>query len=1165
MDIPIVVLTNVLHSRLAEDKAIIAESRNRLTGSSFGDSEDFRLGQVIDFDPEIGVHRIKYATKNLGEVGASNLRELDPDIQNLSEYFEFDSCEECVLVGCKTFMVLQRFKNAERDDYKFIVESVLKSRRPSDVVPVSFPPSALPRGTRVEKGSKAYTIIGCSPASHSSSRHAFEYDLVSDSGEVIRAIPHHDLKCGLATESRSSRVRSLSERVAASSRDRSFRMIALRSLASGDEDTGHSQASEIGVLKRSWSALSLLDQLSPIDLNVSSRNNGVNSEKSTIKCSVAGIDTKIVVSASHVEKSPQFRFLFGVNDSKPSYDLGSRDITLVSAFQQLSEQMNHHDSERLNADHKVVLYFSLDMIRAASRFEIADKNLMDSQIFGRAGRTALESRSSHGSHLQRMLEMGDVLEEIHPSPSWTDEAETMTLNCMQMIDSIGRYVHERASAAGAIDRSKTGNSLVFDVVEASLESRSLTDKLSAQLDQSLAVVSGVLPPWCTELPSLAPRLFSYDSRRQLLERTAFGVSRAAMRLQEAKVNVGPLRQRMTALRGRAVELVSEAFSGGAEDPTALQLQADELYGMEEALGARVHAAFRAQGWRERSLQCAKAAVRRDKLLSDAATVMERYAGDSMIRQRRLEIRFSGESGFDAASGDEAGVTRGFFADVAEALLCCQHVSPSTHRPSCPPDFGSSMQTYPFTPTNVDLGEQSSRLPLWIPDLDSTGKVVIPTPRANSRSTPGVYPRPLSQDDPQMEAVKEQFRFMGRVFACALRERFMFPLPLSCSFLRLVQIFAEGQGDASLEHNAEYGTPVVVQKTPDCTASRPVEDDATDEYSLEENTPTTGSTFAREADGGASRRRACDSLQGLVSLDLPRPGFLGGEVYAVEQHICTELDVIDAMNLSESETAKRYAEVAANPKFAQTGFGKSYECSFEEYMEGKTFVDPLDSSQGPLATPLCTNGHNREVNIFNVREWVRLAKQFILVDGVIEQAKAFREGVDDFFPTKYLRLFTVSELQRDVCGGSDNVDQWNEEDIRRLFKMDFAKGATEALVGVAAIGGEGGATLSRRFASSSPTIGFLSKTLLESTPTQRRQFLNFVTSVPIVTPGEIEVVPILSPSGEFLPLRDNCLPRANTCARRLYLPKFESYESFSSVLWSVINEESRFKGFYEWRG
>ena len=129
-----------------------------------------------------------------------------------------------------------------------------------------------------------------------------------------------------------------------------------------------------------------------------------------------------------------------------------------------------------------------------------------------------------------------------------------------------------------------------------------------------------------------------------------------------------------------------------------------------------------------------------------------------------------------------------------------------------------------------------------------------------------------------------------------------------------------------------------------------------------------------------------------------------------------------------------------------------------------------------------------------------------------------------------------------------------------------KGAAEALVAVAAMGGEGGAALSRRFGPASPTIGHLVKTLLEASPTQRRQFLSFVTSVPIVTPGQIEVVPMVSPSGEFLPMRDpGCLPRANTCARRLYLPKFESYETFSQVLLAVVREESKFKGFYEWRG
>jgi len=109
-------------------------------------------------------------------------------------------------------------------------------------------------------------------------------------------------------------------------------------------------------------------------------------------------------------------------------------------------------------------------------------------------------------------------------------------------------------------------------------------------------------------------------------------------------------------------------------------------------------------------------------------------------------------------------------------------------------------------------------------------------------------------------------------------------------------------------------------------------------------------------------------------------------------------------------------------------------------------------------------------------------------------------------------------------------------------------------------------MSRRFSPSSPTIMFLVKALLEADANLRRQFLTFVTSVPIVTPGKIEVVPIVSPSGEFLPVNDpSCLPRANTCARRLYLPKFDDFDNFAEVLWAVVREESRFKGFYEWRG
>lgn len=1110
---------------------------------------------------------MKYATKMARDVVFNDIRTVDPNAVNLSELIAFEDIEERIFIGCTDYIVLQRYTNAKRDEYKSIVLSVLKAAEVSESATKFFPAEALPRGTRVERLSKPYTIIGCSQANPDDSldRNVLEYDVVSDSGEVLRRIPQQQIKYALEQDALLSRARSLRDNVVASVRDRSSRMIALRGLAADDDPIDPSQLQGVSLLRRTWSALALLDELSPVDLDACQSKDDLDNDKPTIECDIGGYLIEIL-SGSIVEKAPQFHFLFGVDDSQPMVDLGSGDITLVAAFEQLSEiQGTQCDSKALKLDRNVALYFRLDFVHSISGDSHASSPSRISSS-KRLVKLAEAKKLLLNSDSEVMPESHGVVRSIQPSLPWTIQAEALTLSCMQLINSIGRFVNESEFSFEVSECSDTGRSHLLDIIDASLESRSLTEKLSKQLGQSLAVVGGALPSWCTELPSLAPRLFSYDSRRQLLERTAFGVSRAAMRLQEAKVNVAPLRQRMAALRGRAVELVGEAFSGGAEDPTALQLQADELYGMEEALGARMHAAFRAQRWFERSLQCAKAAIRRDKLVIDAATVMERYASESMVKKRRLEIRFQGESGFDAASGDEAGVTRGFYADVAEALLSCHHVSSSTCIALC--SGWSSMMTQSdwMASTHADISREPPKLPLWIPDLDTSGKQVIPTPRANPHSTPGVYPRPLAHDDPKMKAVKQQFRFIGRVFACAIREGFMFPLPLSCSFLSLVQNFPPSSTESLRLPYTETIIEKPVRSLSGREACSAIPDDASDECSCEENTPTTGTRLSSDVGGAANRRRLVRGpIETLTSHDLPRPGFLGGDVFAIEHHICKELDRIDAMDIREDETEKLYLQVAANRKFAQNAFGKAYECSFEEYVDGKTFVDPLDASQGLQATPLCVNGHERDVTIFNVREWVRLAKQFILRDGVIEQAKAFREGINDFFPAEYLQLFTALELQCDVCGGSDRVDQWTEEDIKNLFKMDGAKGATEALVAVAAIGGEGGATLSRRFSSSSPTIGYLIKTLLKSTPTQRRQFLNFVTSVPISTPGEIEVVPIVSPSGEFLPIRDNCLPRANTCARRLYLPKFESYESFSSVLWAVIREESRFKGFYEWRG
>jgi HECT-domain (ubiquitin-transferase) len=543
----------------------------------------------------------------------------------------------------------------------------------------------------------------------------------------------------------------------------------------------------------------------------------------------------------------------------------------------------------------------------------------------------------------------------------------------------------------------------------------------------------------------------------------------------------------------------------------------------QALAARVRASFRAEGWEEKSLQVAKAVVHRDLLISDAISIMDQYATDATLNKRRLEVRFDGESGFDAASGDEAGVTRGFYADVAEALLSCDVVAGVSFSSTCL--AGLEPASYGLSPTFYRFDGRSHKLPLWIPEIDASGQVVIPTPRAAPASVLGIYPRPLSNSHPQWNDVMKYFRFMGRLFAAAMRDGFMFPLPLSTAFLKLVQC-------ANSLRSSRWKSANLLDRN----------------------------TRIGSIEGCAVDR--CFSI--LDSEDLPRPGFLGGEVYAVEIHVCHELDRIDLSDppLSKMEKEGQYRRIASDKSFAQRALGKKYECSFDDYFQDRTFVDPLDPTQGIEAHALCPNGHNRNVTIHNIREWVALSKAFMLHDGVIGHATAFRAGVDDFFPSDFLRLFTPDELQRDVCGVGDNVDCWDEESIIKLLKLD-GKGTTEASVAVAAIGGNAEA-LSRRFGPTSGHIKHLIKALLEASSKQRRQFLSFVTSVPIVTPGLIEVVPVVSPSGEFLPMRDpGCLPRANTCARRLYLPKFDTYESFSQVLWAVIREESKHKGFFEW--
>jgi HECT-domain (ubiquitin-transferase) len=1048
-----------------------------------------------------GAHTVRYASrfKRGQDCRTLQFKQGTTDVTSL---VAFSGREANLCLAVREYFVLQRSSSGKAKSIclsKSAGTAGLTSNVPCDATPGA--------GTRVERSHPdGKTWEACTLLPNLGEKSDSGFTLVSDDGIVYFGLGSGSIRSsGIPLEVNAdddpSARHARRRRDAGDALNRAFPFLARqRSDSRESEDPPRT----IGTLTRSWSALSLAEKLKPLELfpikeTKPHRCQNTEHDVLTLKCKLDDVELHLV--ATLLESPPELIVRFSLHEKLPGVEMSdSGNTTLVRALHRLHTRQQGGSELQLLGTHR--LYFSITAGTSPSRatletiqslrqaaspgpeVALTDTTAMVAEDSGWTQNAESRSRKMSSRSL------GSEEEEI--ATGICEGLDEICVQCMEVVSVLSEFAGDSYSP-----RDRDRKCSVFS-------NGTLSRKLIDNLSDPISVVAGALPDWVVTAPVFAPRVFSYESRRTLLERVAFGISRSILKQQEAKVNVGRLRQRMSSLRGRAVELVGEAFSGGAEDPTALQLQADELYGMEEALAARVRASFRAAKWKEHSLEVAKAAVHRETLLLDAAAIMERYAADATANRRRLEIRFEGESGFDAASGDEAGVTRGFYADVAELLLSSETVAGVYCSSNCT-EVAAAASLSKAQPMDVDEPQnEATKLPLWIPDMDSSAQVVIPTPRSDPRSALGVFPRPLPRYHPQIQEVLEKFRFMGRLFAAAMRDGFMFPLPLSSAFLKLVQ---------------NGGT-------------------------------TDGATF--------------DTI--LTSNDLPRAGFLGGEIHAAEVHICRALDKVDATKPPRHEIQRRYEEIANDKSFARNALGKSYDCSFEDYFQDRTFVDPLDPAQDENAAPLRSKGHKSSVTVYNVREWVKLAKRFFLHDGVIAQALAFRQGVEDFFPADYLRLFTAEELQRDVFGVGDNVENWDESAVRRIFKLDGGKGAAEALVAVAAIGGEGGAALSRRFGPSSPTITFLVKALLEGSPKQRRQFLSFVTSVPIVTPGRIEVVPIVSPSGEFLPMRDPaCLPRANTCARRLYLPKFDDYSSFSQVLWAVVREESKFKGFYEWRG
>ncbi|XP_047332591.1 E3 ubiquitin-protein ligase UPL3-like isoform X1 [Impatiens glandulifera] len=112
----------------------------------------------------------------------------------------------------------------------------------------------------------------------------------------------------------------------------------------------------------------------------------------------------------------------------------------------------------------------------------------------------------------------------------------------------------------------------------------LTPKLSRQIQDALALCSGSLPAWCSQLTKSCPFLFPFEIRRQYLYSTAFGLSRALHRLQqqgadghgssnEREVRVGRLqRQKVRVSRNRILDSAAKVMELYSSQKTVLEVE-----------------------------------------------------------------------------------------------------------------------------------------------------------------------------------------------------------------------------------------------------------------------------------------------------------------------------------------------------------------------------------------------------------------------------------------------------------------------------------------------------------------------------------------------------------------------------------------------------------------
>lgn len=204
-------------------------------------------------------------------------------------------------------------------------------------------------------------------------------------------------------------------------------------------------------------------------------------------------------------------------------------------------------------------------------------------------------------------------------------------------------------------------------------------------------------------------------------------------------------------------------------------------------------------------------------------------------------------------------------------------------------------------------------------------------------------------------------------------------------------------------------------------------------------------------------------------------------------------------------------------------------------DGKTRLEDLCLSFIVIGTDieLVDKGSEKEVTLHNLDEYLRLLTNYMIHDGVIQQVEHIRNGFNVVMgenSSDKLKIFNIKELS-DIFVGSD--EEWTEQLLIEATKCDHG------------------------YTHNSRVVKYLFKVLLQMTPSEKRDFLRFITGAPRLPCGGIlslrPKLTIVLKKAESGKSADMYLPSVMTCTNYLKLPEYSSESILKEQLYKAIQE------------